>query len=78
MTLVIQEGDQYLGSFLFAVKTRNKLTHGNIDYDKINVDKILWNTKDLLLILQLSILSQLGFTDADLKEIYLIEKPEKL
>jgi len=32
------------------------------------------NTKDLQLILQLSILSQLGFTKEDLKEIYLIEK----
>jgi hypothetical protein len=58
------------------VKTRNKLTHGNIDYDKVDVEELFWNTENLQLILQLSILSQLGFTKTDLKEIYLIDETE--
>ena len=58
------------------VKIRNKLTHGNIDYDKVDNEELFWNTMDLQLILQLSILSQLGFTKDDLKELYLLEKLE--
>jgi len=53
-------------------KSRNSLTHGNIDYDQLDTQELFWNMKDLELILQLCILSELGFTENELKDIYLI------
>jgi hypothetical protein len=53
-------------------KYRNKLTHGNIDYDKLDNQDLLWKYRALQLILQLCILSELGFSVNQIKDIYLI------
>ena len=39
-------------------KSRNKLTHGNIDYDQLETEELFWNLKNLQLILQLWMLSE--------------------
>lgn len=49
---------------------RNNLTHGNIDYDQLDNQDLLWKYKDLQLILQLCILSELGYSINEIKDIY--------
>lgn len=44
--------------------------HGNIDYDQLNNQDLFWKYKDLQLILQLYILSELGFSINEIKDIY--------
>jgi hypothetical protein len=51
---------------------RNNFTHRNIDYDQQDNEQIFWACKDIQLILQLSILSELGFSIVELKKIYLV------
>jgi ApeA N-terminal domain 1 len=59
------------GEFSEKVKKyRNELTHGNIDYDQLNNQDLLWKYRDLQLILQLCILSELGFSINEIKDIY--------
>lgn len=53
---------------------RNRLTHGNINYDDLNYDYLFWKCKDLQLILQLCILSELGFTIEEIKSLYHLDK----
>lgn len=55
-------------------KYRNKLTHGGIDYDKLNVEELFWSVKDLQLILQLGILNRLGFTNKEISKFYYLDK----
>jgi ApeA N-terminal domain 1 len=47
---------------------RNDLTHGNIISDEIVNDDLYWNYKNLQLFLHLCILSQLGFSNEEIKE----------
>lgn len=49
---------------------RNRLTHGNINYDDLDYNYLFWKCKDLQLILQLCILSELGFTIGEIKSIF--------
>lgn len=51
---------------------RNDLTHRNIDYNQADNDKLFGKFKDLQLILQLCILSELGFSIEEMKAIYYI------
>lgn len=54
---------------------RNGLTHGNIATDEMNEDEdLFWNYKNLQLFLQLCILTQLGFSNDKIKNIYSIGK----
>jgi hypothetical protein len=41
---------------------RHKLTHGNINYNQLNNEDLFWKYKDIQLILQLCILSELGYS----------------
>jgi hypothetical protein len=49
---------------------RNRLTHGNINYDDLDNNYLFRKCKDLQLILQLCILSELGFTIGEIKSIF--------
>jgi hypothetical protein len=51
---------------------RNRLTHADIDYNQIDNEDLFWRYKDLQLILQLCVLSELGFSTNEIKDIYLI------
>jgi hypothetical protein len=53
-----------------AQRYRNDLTHANIDYDQLDNEDLFWKYKDLKLILGLCILSELGFTINEMKNIY--------
>lgn len=53
---------------------RNKLTHGGVDYDKLNTEDLLWCSKDLQLILHLCILNRLGFTNEEISKFYYLDK----
>lgn len=55
-------------------KYRNKLTHGGVDYDKLNIEELFWSVKDLQLILQLCILNRLGFTNKEISKFYYLDK----
>jgi hypothetical protein len=55
---------------LKLTKYRNRLTHGNINYDDLDYQDLFWKCKDLQLILQLCILSEIGFTIKELKSIF--------
>ena|SRR5918995_37832 len=52
-----------------VTELRNRLTHGNINYDELGTEEMFWGCKDLQLILQLCILSELKFSKDQLKEI---------
>jgi uncharacterized protein YutE (UPF0331/DUF86 family) len=56
------------------VELRNNLVHGNIRYDKIDNEDLLWEQKNLQLLLQLCILCMLGFTTEKIKQFYLLDK----
>lgn len=53
---------------------RNDLSHGNINNQDIDEKDLFWTYKDLQLLLRLCILSQLGFTNNQIKEIYHVDK----
>lgn len=55
-------------------KSRNRLTHGNIDYDQLETKEIFWNFKNLQLILQLCMLSELDLSMDMIKKIYLLDR----
>jgi ApeA N-terminal domain 1 len=55
---------------------RNDLTHRNIDYNQVDNDKLFWKFRDLQLILQLCILSELGFSVEEMKAIYYVGHKE--
>jgi hypothetical protein len=56
-----------------VTELRHRLTHGNINYDELEIDELYWKEKDLQLIIQLCILSELKFSNDDIKSIYLIK-----
>lgn len=56
-----------------VTELRHRLTHGNIDYDELKIDELYWKQKDLQLIIQLCILSELKFSNNDIKNIYLLK-----
>jgi hypothetical protein len=53
-----------------VVRIRNALTHGNLRSDEIDNTDLFWLCKDLQLLLQLCFLSQLGFSNEEIKKIY--------
>jgi HEPN superfamily Apea-like protein len=56
---------------------RNRLTHADIDYNQLDNDELSRKCKDLQLVLQLCILSELGFSSSEIKDIYLIPTTAK-
>jgi hypothetical protein len=56
-----------------VTELRHRLTHGNINYDELKIDELYWKQKDLQLIIQLCILSELKFSNDDIKNIYLLK-----
>jgi hypothetical protein len=57
------------------VDIRNDLSHGNVHPDSLNRDDdLFWQYKNLQLILQLCIMSKLGFDNEKIKEIYYLDK----
>ena len=57
---------------------RNDLSHGNINSQDIDENDLFWTSKDLQLLLRLCILSQIGFTNNQIKEIYNIDKLKEI
>jgi hypothetical protein len=60
------------------VNFRNNLTHGNIhpaDLDKDN--RLFWQYKNLQLMLQLCILSKIGFRNKGIKKVYRLDRIAK-
>lgn len=53
---------------------RNKLTHGGVNYDKLNTTELFWSSKDLQLMLQLCILNKLGFSNEEISKFYYLDK----
>lgn len=53
------------------VSYRNNLVHGKVKYDKID---LFWQYKNLQLLLQLCILTGLGFNLQEIRRIYLLDK----
>jgi len=57
------------------VDIRNDLSHGNVHPDSLDKDNdLFWQFKNLQLILQLCILSRLGFDNEKIKQIYYLDK----
>ena len=56
---------------------RNRLTHGNIKYDELETRELLWKCKDLQLVIQLCILSELKFSNDDIKSIFIPASTQK-
>lgn len=55
------------------VDIRNDLSHGNVHPDSLNKDnELIWQYRNLQLMLQLCILSQIGFTNEKIRKIYLL------
>jgi hypothetical protein len=57
-----------------VTELRNRLTHGNIAYDELDTEEVFWRCKDLQLIIQLCILSELRFSKDQIEKIYHINK----
>lgn len=53
---------------------RNKLTHGNISSDEIDHEDIIWQYKNLQILFQLCLLTEIGFNDDEIKRIFFIDK----
>jgi hypothetical protein len=56
------------------VHYRNKLTHGSETLIMTEDNDLFWQYKNLQLILQLCILSRLGFDNEKIKKIYYLDK----
>jgi hypothetical protein len=67
------------GTFIKTIlKYRHTITHASLSYNKLaNDDDFFWQIKNLELLLQLCILTQVGFTNEDLSKLYMIEKLRK-
>jgi hypothetical protein len=60
------------------VDIRNDLSHGNVHPDTLNEgNELFWQYKNLQLILQLCILTKLGFDNEKIKQIYYLDKIAK-
>jgi len=55
-------------------KYRNKLTHGNISTEQIDNEALIWQYKNLQILFQLCLLSEIGFSDDEIKKIFFIDK----
>ena len=53
---------------------RNRLTHGEISYSEIGNEDLYRACKDMQLILQLSIINNMGFTKNNIKRFYYLDK----
>ncbi len=53
---------------------RNRLTHGEISYSDIGNEDLYRACKDMQLILQLSIINNMGFTKNNIKRFYYLDK----
>jgi hypothetical protein len=60
------------------VKYRNNLTHGGKPFSKFDVIDLFWQYKNLQLILQLCILSEIEFCIGEIKEMYLLDELAKI
>jgi hypothetical protein len=60
------------------VDIRNDLVHGNVHPEDLDKDNgLFWQCKNLQLMLQLCILSKIGFNNQQIKKIYLLDKITK-
>jgi hypothetical protein len=60
------------------VDIRNDLSHGNVHTESLNKDnELIWQYRNLQLMLQLCILSQIGFNNEKIRKIYLLDKISK-
>ena len=67
------------GTFIKTIlKNRNTITHASLSYNKLaNDDDFFWQVKNLELLLQLCILTQIGFTNEEISQLYMVEKMRK-
>jgi len=71
LSMNIKDKDNFINKI---EKYRNKLTHGGVDYDKLDLEDLFWSSKDLQLILQLCILNRLDFTNEEISKFYYLDK----
>src|SRR5215216_4950769 len=75
LTSKVKNKDNFIKTIL---KYRHTITHASLSYNKLaNDDDFFWQVKNLELLMQLCILTQIGFTNEEISQLYMIEKLRK-